>query len=283
MQSDIAKACADLLRKNYSNNNAKLKATHAHEIVAAYFGYGSRAAMLSDKAYDLTRLSEAQLIIPAADLVQQRLGELADLPSELRSAKDICSTLLFFLQGERYFQGEVWHDVLPYIQSPPNMFTILSDTVGFALMDVNAHVNGTQFEDISVTREEQAVLITAIGKTSTGRALSVTLKLQRCAGNTAFLKPVVSLNDNELKRREDTDFFPKPMAGERPKEHLMRVTGGRKWTENDKEYQERQNKRLQIYKKIELGIATYEDVDELDRLQAHYDDEFDNEIDLDKD
>ncbi|MDI1229156.1 MAG: hypothetical protein PSY14_15865 [bacterium] len=282
MQSDIAKSCADLLRKKYSNNSTKLKATHAHEIVAAYFGYGSRAAMLSDKAYDLTRLTEAQLIIPAADLVQQRLRELAGLPSELRSAKDICSTLLFFLQGERYFQGEVWHDTLPYIETRPNMFTILADVVRFALMDVNAHVSEMEFEDIVVTREQQAVIITATGKTAASRALSVTLKLQRCAGNTGFLKPVVSLNDNELKRREDTDFFPKQMPGERNKEHILRVTGGRRWTENEKEYQDRQNQILQQYKKIDLGIATYEDVEELERLLGHDDnDEF--EINLDKD
>ncbi|MBL8711253.1 MAG: hypothetical protein JNM12_00015 [Alphaproteobacteria bacterium] len=282
MQSDIAKSCADHLRKKYSNNNAKLKATHAHEIVAAYFGYGSRAAMLSDTTYDLKRLSEAELIAPAADLVHQRLGELEGLPSDLPSAKDICSTLLFYLQGERFFQGEVWHDVLPFIQSPSNMFTILSDVIGFALFDTNANIKGLQLEGIDVIREEKAVIITGKGKSADGKSISVDLKLLRRAGNTAFSMPIVSLDGKEMEKRDPTDFFPKQMHGERNKEHIMRVTGGRRWTENDTEYNDRQNKILQIYKKIGLKVATAEDVEELARLQGHNDDD-EFEIDLAKD
>ena len=47
MKLEITKACADSLRGFTQNNyGIQLKSSHAHELVAAYFGYSSRATIL---------------------------------------------------------------------------------------------------------------------------------------------------------------------------------------------------------------------------------------------
>ncbi len=45
MDDDISKLCADFLRANHEG----LRASHARELVAAFFGYKSHAALLADK------------------------------------------------------------------------------------------------------------------------------------------------------------------------------------------------------------------------------------------
>ena len=50
MQHDIPKLCADSLRSFLSDNHGiKLKSGHAHEIVAAFFGYKSKISLLADE------------------------------------------------------------------------------------------------------------------------------------------------------------------------------------------------------------------------------------------
>lgn len=60
----ITKRCADSLRA-FTNDNygIKLKAAHAHELVAAFFGYKSKNAMLADTLHPLSNLSQAEFII----------------------------------------------------------------------------------------------------------------------------------------------------------------------------------------------------------------------------
>jgi hypothetical protein len=75
MSLDIAKLCVESLRV-YARDElgCKLKAAHAHEIVAAFFGYKSRIALLSDAAHPLGNLQEADFIVldPSTTLVDQR-------------------------------------------------------------------------------------------------------------------------------------------------------------------------------------------------------------------
>lgn len=63
MQHDITKLCADSLRAYAQNKLIQLKASHAHEIMAAFFGYKSKIALLADKEYPLTNLNQADIII----------------------------------------------------------------------------------------------------------------------------------------------------------------------------------------------------------------------------
>jgi len=74
---DITKLCADLLRTyvsdketrekyspiSYVPNDIHLKSSHAHELIAAFFGYKSKIALLADKKYPISRLNQAKHII----------------------------------------------------------------------------------------------------------------------------------------------------------------------------------------------------------------------------
>ncbi len=86
MQHDITKLCADSLRVYLNDKHGiKLKSGHAHEIVAAFFGYKSRIAMLADKKHPISNLNQAELILldPPTPFVDQRLKTLEGLSPDL--------------------------------------------------------------------------------------------------------------------------------------------------------------------------------------------------------
>lgn len=82
MQRDITKLCADSLRSFLNDNHGiKLKSGHAHEIVAAFFGYKSKISLLADETYPLTKLDQAEFILlnPVVSFVDQRIQNLEGL------------------------------------------------------------------------------------------------------------------------------------------------------------------------------------------------------------
>lgn len=82
MQHDITKLCADSLRSFLSDNHSiKLKSGHAHEIVAAFFGYKSKISLLADEIYPLAKLDQAEFILlnPPVSFVDQRIQNLEGL------------------------------------------------------------------------------------------------------------------------------------------------------------------------------------------------------------
>ena len=86
MKHGTNKLCADSLRSYLSDKlGIKLKSGHAHEIVAAFFGYKSHIAMLADKKYPIDSLAEAEFILldPPIHSIGQRLRSLQDLPPDL--------------------------------------------------------------------------------------------------------------------------------------------------------------------------------------------------------
>ena len=81
---DITKICADRLRTFSKNHGIKLKASHAHELVAAFFGYQSRAALLADTQCPMKNLTQANIIIePSIAFSEQRRKDLEDLSPDL--------------------------------------------------------------------------------------------------------------------------------------------------------------------------------------------------------
>jgi len=82
MQHDIPKLCADSLRSFLSDNHGiKLKSGHAHEIVAAFFGYKSKISLLADETYPLRNMDQAEFILlnPPVSFVDQRIQNLEGL------------------------------------------------------------------------------------------------------------------------------------------------------------------------------------------------------------
>ncbi len=59
----IVKRCADSLRVFSEKRDVKLKATHAHELVAAFFGYKSKAALQSDSLCSVEMLPQASIYV----------------------------------------------------------------------------------------------------------------------------------------------------------------------------------------------------------------------------
>ncbi len=78
MPIDISKACSDFLRSEVAaNGGEKLKASHARELVAAFFGYKSHAALLAEKVYPLEDLGKADVLVPDIGLIERRRNALA--------------------------------------------------------------------------------------------------------------------------------------------------------------------------------------------------------------
>lgn len=113
MNLDITKACADSLRTFTQNNyGIQLQSSHAHELVAAYFGYSSRAALLADKKCPIGTLKEAELIILNHPMqrVEQRLKTLASLPSGLPSSDILAATIYKTIITNEQLSEKVWAD-----------------------------------------------------------------------------------------------------------------------------------------------------------------------------
>ena len=103
----VSKLCADHLRVYADARGIKLKAAHAHELVAAFFGYNSRAALLAEQAYPLDHLEDAQLLVPDILRMEQRRACMQGLPMSLASSSDLAGELVERLKAEGLFSGEV--------------------------------------------------------------------------------------------------------------------------------------------------------------------------------
>lgn len=83
-QHDITKLCADALRSYVSSRSSisPLKSSHAHEIMAAFFGYKSKIALHADTQHPISNLNQADIIVlpphneAANTIFQQRRKDL---------------------------------------------------------------------------------------------------------------------------------------------------------------------------------------------------------------
>lgn len=85
MNTVLSKVCSDSLR-NFAQekHGVKLKASHAHELAAAYFGYKSKNAMLADEKFPLKNLIQAEVVVMTPDeVIDKRRASLEGLPAGL--------------------------------------------------------------------------------------------------------------------------------------------------------------------------------------------------------
>lgn len=95
----VTKNCADHLRAFTNGHNIQLKSGHAHEFVAAFCGYKSRAAMLTDTLCPIENLDQAQIFVWMPTLfIEQRRQCLENLPSDLLETDKLCEELSAFLK-----------------------------------------------------------------------------------------------------------------------------------------------------------------------------------------
>jgi hypothetical protein len=102
----IAKFCADYLRAFSNNHGVKLKSGHAHELVAAFFGYKSKAAMQADTLCSIENIGKAEIFVLTPSMfIDDRRKCLEDLPSELPDTYTLGESMLVFLASENRLSG----------------------------------------------------------------------------------------------------------------------------------------------------------------------------------
>jgi hypothetical protein len=207
MQTDISKLCADFLRADtLSETNENLKATHARELMAAFFGYKSHASLLAEKNYPLHRLEEADVLVPNISLLDERRRKLEGLPATLPTSRVIAEKVVDFLKSEGHFSGEAWlYDSLEsYVMEvflPHNDYTVMDDLSG-QMAETNALFDETYYEEAEVDEGEDGILISVTGqcngttdqdKPFSGDQIdmSVTVEMSRAAGRNAYFKPSI--------------------------------------------------------------------------------------------
>ena len=201
----ISKDCADFLRAQYlSQTGNKLKASHAHELTAAFFGYHSRAALLADKAHPLTDLKYAKILAPNIALMEQRRGSLSGLPQDLSSSKALVIGIAGFLQAQGAFTGELWiyESLTDYImeQYLPDQDALITDLLSGVMAETNAYFDETYYETAELTDDDGQLAIEVEGQLN-GQSdderpfcgdqidMKVTVKLSLIAGRVGFGEP----------------------------------------------------------------------------------------------
>jgi len=114
MNFEITKACADSLRTFVQNNyGIQLKSSHAHELVAAYFGYSSRAALIADKQFPIGNLKDAKIIVPKTprSLIELCIKTLEKLPSGLPAGDILAATIYKTITTNEQLSENVWTDL----------------------------------------------------------------------------------------------------------------------------------------------------------------------------
>src|SRR5581483_726450 len=109
MSTDLSKICADFIRSHVlTQSGAKLKASHARELVAAFFGYKSHAALLAEKDFPLSALSDADVMVPAVALIESRRADLEGLPADVPESGELAKTIADLLVMQSHFARQVW-------------------------------------------------------------------------------------------------------------------------------------------------------------------------------
>ncbi|KQW99888.1 AT hook motif [Acinetobacter sp. Root1280] len=169
MSINLSKLCADFLRQNHSSQSTeKLKASHARELVAAFFGYKSHAALMAEKTYPHAQLEEALIFIPDIPLMNDRRSKLIDLPNDLTESIDLAKLLSDMLAHEGLFGGDIWlYETLEaYIVEIllPDCQSLIDDQLSDAMAETNAgFYDDLYYDDVQI--EDRGTELVAIAKT----------------------------------------------------------------------------------------------------------------------
>ena len=163
----IQKDCADHLRVTYRNmSGEKLRSSHAHELVAAYFGYGTAAALQADVTFHLSSLEEAEILIPDIDGINRRRAELSNVPAELPDGRVIAEIISTSLEAAGHFRGEIWDstylsdDINDYIQRDP---MVIENELAGEIATTNAYFDELYIEETNVESHDDSLIATLSG------------------------------------------------------------------------------------------------------------------------
>lgn len=190
MKLEITKTCADSLRaftKNYYG--VQLKSSHAHELVAAFFGYASRAALIADKQYPIDKLKDAEIIVlnHSTTLVDQRLKSLENLPLELLQSNILAQGVFEPIVANEQFAGKIWpslHEVaMALVEKRAQEFKLFGNNIGEMEWISNVDIKTTQSHAL------MTVLFDSPANTTKPlRYSKVDIVLPRIAGTIGYTK-----------------------------------------------------------------------------------------------
>lgn len=287
--SDLSKLCADYLRSSYtSQTSGKLKASHARELVAAFFGYKSHAALIAEEAYPLDQLEEAVILVPDLPLIEGRRSRLKGLPDDVPMTRALAEMLSAYLQDEGHFGGEVWiYDSLEsYVTEVliPDCDGMLSDELSGVMAETNACFFMPYFDSAEIEDSGDELVVVASGKYEgeqlddkpfCGDAIDVTVYVTfpRIAGKRGFLDfdfiAGGSVNDDWV----DPEMrYGVPNVS--PKEQFLEMAGGFRIGEAQEQFQNRQKEIHAVRNRIAQGVSNAKDIDRLSHLLGKDDDEF---------
>lgn len=202
---DISKRSADFLRLYVSRSLAlKLKATHARELVAAFFGYKSHAAQLADKRYPLAKIGDAALLVPDTALMDSRRQQLTGLPPGLPDSAALARQLADYLAQQGHFGGHVCLDepLETYVMETVirDAESQIDDELSGVMAETNAYFDEIYPEDAEVKKHANGMTVIVTGQVN-GTSdpdrmfsgdqidMSVTVEFPRIAGHTAYGEP----------------------------------------------------------------------------------------------
>ena len=223
MSIDHSKLCADLLRQNHASKSAeKLKASHARELIAAFFGYKSHASLMADNAYPIAKIDEAYIFIPDLGLMEERRSKLKGLPSDLASSMEIATLVSNKLTSEALCGGDIWlystfEGYIAEVLLPDNVSEI-DDQLSGVMVETNAgFYDAPYFDDVVLDDRKDELIVIAKAqykgesmddKPFCGDTLDITVKLTfpRATGKRCFLDYELevggSINDDWVDREQ---------------------------------------------------------------------------------
>lgn len=200
---------ADHLRVLSNNLGVKLKASHAHELVAAFFGYKSKAALYADTQFSISSLPQANVIVlrPSAP-IDQRRKELQDFPSNLPDSntlyEDVFTRLIlekvivttkiwssYDLERQAILLAQEYQDAkqLTKIYHAPSHNEVKIETKHDGIL-----LTITPYHPVSGYRRDDS------GKNSFSSLLT-TIWLKRIAGHIGYAEPEISTRPIPLLSR----------------------------------------------------------------------------------
>lgn len=194
-QQDISKLCADSLRTSVNEKyNIKLQASHAHELVAAYFGYRSRNAMLADKLHPIDDLSNVEIVVLTPDeFIDERRRSLEGLSNNLPDSYVLGEAVYTPLFDDKY-----WASKYPPFRSFKALAQFLIENNDTYQNIFRFYKNIPMDHTAHIQEETNVVTLNIVHtyKSSTGEQLGAgqtTIVLPRKFGRTCFGKPQMSI------------------------------------------------------------------------------------------
>lgn len=193
MKLEISKACADSLRAFTQNNyGIQLKSSHSHELVAAYFGYASRAALIADKQSSIDNLTDAEVIVlnTSMPFVEQRLKTLENLPFNLPPGNVLAEGVYAPIISDGQFKGRIWSDLHEVAMALTNERAQTFEMFGTDLKGPDT------VADLVISTKNSDVLLTVTFKYPANadkplRHSAVEITLSRVAGSIGYKKSKV--------------------------------------------------------------------------------------------